>query len=39
MSTKFKPHTYQKHSINKVIDNEKYGLFLDMGLSARPYQR
>mgnify|MGYP002758153042 FL=1 len=29
---KFKPHIYQKHSINKVIENEKYGLFLDMGL-------
>jgi predicted RNA-binding protein (virulence factor B family) len=23
---------YQKYAIDKVIDNEKYGLFLDMGL-------
>ncbi|HEB2189820.1 TPA: DEAD/DEAH box helicase [Staphylococcus aureus] len=28
----FKPHNYQKYAIDKVIDNEKYGLFLDMGL-------
>ncbi|WP_242421974.1 hypothetical protein, partial [Staphylococcus aureus] len=28
----FKPHSYQKYAIDKVIDNEKYGLFLDMGL-------
>ncbi|EOB6976225.1 TPA: hypothetical protein ACRSDO_002796, partial [Staphylococcus aureus] len=27
----FKPHSYQKYAIDKVIDNEKYGLFLDMG--------
>ncbi|MDU9335176.1 DEAD/DEAH box helicase [Staphylococcus coagulans] len=32
MAIQFKPHVYQKHSIDKVIDNEKYGLFLDMGL-------
>ncbi|HCX2492500.1 TPA: DEAD/DEAH box helicase [Staphylococcus aureus] len=28
----FKPHNYQKYAIDKVIDNEKFGLFLDMGL-------
>ncbi|MGL4053635.1 SNF2-related protein [Staphylococcus haemolyticus] len=28
----FQPHSYQKHAIDKVIENEKYGLFLDMGL-------
>ncbi|WP_191122885.1 SNF2-related protein, partial [Staphylococcus aureus] len=28
----FKPHSYQKYAIDKVIDNEKCGLFLDMGL-------
>ncbi|WP_148233665.1 SNF2-related protein [Staphylococcus haemolyticus] len=28
----FQPHSYQKHAIDKVIENEKYGLFLDMVL-------
>lgn len=32
MAIDFKPHSYQKYAIDKVIDNEKYGLFLDMGL-------
>ncbi|EGQ1277969.1 ATP-dependent helicase [Staphylococcus pseudintermedius] len=32
VAIEFKPHIYQKHSIDKLIDNEKYGLFLDMGL-------
>lgn len=37
MPANFTPHMYQKHAINKVIDNKKYGLFLDMGLE-RQYQ-
>ncbi|MDE9938820.1 DEAD/DEAH box helicase [Staphylococcus pseudintermedius] len=28
----FIPHDYQKYSIDKIIENKKYGLFLDMGL-------
>ncbi|WP_145435285.1 SNF2-related protein [Staphylococcus hominis] len=28
----FIPHNYQKYSIDKIIENKKYGLFLDMGL-------
>lgn len=28
----FKPHTYQQHCIDKVIETAKLGLFLDMGL-------
>lgn len=28
----FKPHAYQQHCINKVIEIAKLGLFLDMGL-------
>lgn len=32
MAITFQPHSYQKHAIDKVIENEKYGLFLDMGL-------
>lgn len=32
MAINFTPHPYQKHSIDKIIENEKYGLFLDMGL-------
>ena len=28
----FKPHGYQQHCINKIIDIKKLGLFLDMGL-------
>ncbi len=29
---KFKAHNYQRYAINHVINNEKAGLFLDMGL-------
>nr|DAD68402.1 MAG TPA: Chromatin remodeling complex ATPase [Siphoviridae sp. ctTic26] len=29
---KFKPHNYQKYCIDKVINTEKVGLLLDMGL-------
>lgn len=29
---KFKPHSYQKYSIDKVVNTEKVGLLLDMGL-------
>lgn len=32
MAIDFIPHEYQKYSIQKIIENEKYGLFLDMGL-------
>lgn len=28
----FKPHAYQQHCINKMIEIKKLGLFLDMGL-------
>lgn len=28
----FKPHAYQAYAIRKVIEQEKIGLFLDMGL-------
>lgn len=28
----FKPHAYQDHCINKIIEIKKLGLFLDMGL-------
>lgn len=31
MSIDFIPHSYQKYSIDKIIDNKKYGLFLEMG--------
>lgn len=27
----FKPHAYQQHCINKIIEINKIGLFLDMG--------
>lgn len=27
----FKPHAYQEHCINKIIEIKKLGLFLDMG--------
>lgn len=27
----FKPHGYQQHCINKIIEIKKLGLFLDMG--------
>jgi hypothetical protein len=29
---KFNPHDYQLESIQRIIDNPFYGLFLDMGL-------
>lgn len=28
----FKPHAYQQHCINRIIETNKIGLFLDMGL-------
>lgn len=28
----FKPHDYQKRAIDKVENQERVGLFLDMGL-------
>ena len=28
----FKPHAYQQHCIDRIIETEKIGLFLDMGL-------
>lgn len=28
----FRPHTYQQHCINKILEIKKLGLFLDMGL-------
>lgn len=28
----YKPHEYQKHCINRIIDTPRLGLFLDMGL-------
>ena len=28
----FKPHDYQARAIQRVIDQERVGLFLDMGL-------
>lgn len=27
----FKPHAYQEHCINKIIQIKKLGLFLEMG--------
>lgn len=30
--TEFIPHTYQDYAINKIIENDSYALFLDMGL-------
>lgn len=29
---KFIPHDYQKHCIEKIIEMQRVGLFLDMGL-------
>lgn len=29
---KFMPHDYQKHCIEKILEMERVGLFLDMGL-------
>ena len=28
----FRPHSYPRHGINKILDTKKLGLFLDMGL-------
>ena len=28
----FKPHKYQEEAINKIIEIDRCGLFLDMGL-------
>lgn len=28
----FRPHAYQRHCINRIIETKKIGLFLDMGL-------
>lgn len=28
----FKPHAYQRHCIDRIIETKKLGLFLDMGL-------
>lgn len=27
----FRPHAYQQHCINKILEIRKLGLFLDMG--------
>lgn len=27
----FKPHAYQQHCIDRIIQTKKLGLFLDMG--------
>lgn len=27
----FQPHVYQTHAIEKIIENENYALFLEMG--------
>ena len=32
MKKQFKPYAYQQYCINRVISDEKLGLFLDMGL-------
>ncbi len=32
MTIKFKPYAYQAYAIDKIIENKKFGLFLDMGL-------
>ena len=29
---KFKPHDYQQHAIDLVLQKKEVGLFLDMGL-------
>lgn len=35
MSVNFIPHEYQSYSIQKIIENDKFGLFLDMGLERQ----
>lgn len=32
MAIDFRPYDYQAYAINKIIDNKRFGLFLDMGL-------
>lgn len=32
MSSKFIPHKYQEYAIEKIVDQPRYNLFLDMGL-------
>lgn len=32
MAIEFKPHPYQAYTIKQIIENDAYGLFLDMGL-------
>lgn len=32
MSIDFIPHYYQKYSIQKIIENNRFGLFIDMGM-------
>lgn len=27
----FRPHAYQEHCINRILEKKKLGLFLDMG--------
>lgn len=27
----FKPHAYQEHCINRILETKKLGLWLDMG--------
>lgn len=29
---KFIPHSYQQRAIDKIVENKRFGLFLDMGL-------
>lgn len=31
----FKPHSYQLYAINRVVEQEKIGLLLDMGLGPK----
>ena len=33
----FKPHGYQKHGIEKIIEIKKIGLFLEMGLGKNDH--
>lgn len=28
----YKPHDYQKHCIDRIVEQNRVGLFLDMGL-------
>jgi len=29
---KYKPHAYQQHATEKILENENYALLLEMGL-------